>query len=122
MVSPETSKLHVEPNSFDLANLFNKRQAREKWFKHFLTRHACQSVPGQKMCQPLFSCASLVEQDCQVKLFGSTCSLLACCPRASSARTVLDAVPNLPGATRCQTESGKPAALVAKIVYSTGVP
>ena len=107
---------------FDLANLFNKRQAREKLFRHALTRHACRSVPGQTIFEPLFSCSSLVEQDCQVKLFGSTCSLLPGCPRASSARTVMDAVPNLLGATRCQTESGKLAALVAKFVYSSGVP
>ncbi len=56
------------------------------------------------------------------KLCGSICNLIACCPRASSSRKVLDAVPNLPGVTRCLTESGKPAALVANFVYSTGVP
>ena len=73
------------------------------------------------MVQQLFDPARLLKRAGSNKLnhFYIACLLLkeacsACCPRAS-ARTALEAMPNLPGALRCQTESGKPAALAASL-------
>jgi len=57
----------------------NKRQAREKWFKHFLTRPDSTSVPGQK-CLNHFSIACiLLNKFARSNLFGSTCNLLVSC-------------------------------------------
>ena len=119
----QASNLHVEPNSFDPASTVQQETSNKtKVQTNFGPGKLPQYCRVPSCFEPLVSCLFLIERSLPGQhCFSSTFNLLSCCPRSYSARTVLDAVPNLLGVTRWQTESGKLAALVAN-VYSTGVP
>ena len=61
MVSQETSKIHVEPNSFDPASFVQQETSKTKVFQHFFVTARLLKRAGSNEIEPLFSCLSLVE-------------------------------------------------------------